>query len=56
MAECQAEFEVVHEEFTKNLYLAFPDFSKTFYLETDACKVGLGACLSQSYPINETSS
>ncbi len=46
--ECQAEFEAVQVEFAKNLYLAFPDFSKMFYLETDASKVGLGACLSQS--------
>ncbi len=44
--ECQAEFEALRAEFTKNLYLAFPDFSKTFYLEMDASKVGLGACLS----------
>ncbi len=42
--ECQQEFETVRAEFAKNLYLAFPDFSKMFYLETDASKMGLGAC------------
>ncbi len=54
--ECQTEFEMVRAEFAKNLYLVFPDFSKMFYLETDASKMGLGACLSQSYPVNEMSS
>ncbi len=40
-------------EFAKSLYLAFLNFSKTFHLETDASKMGLGACLSQSYPVND---
>ncbi|MCP4601785.1 MAG: hypothetical protein GY847_14935, partial [Proteobacteria bacterium] len=55
MPECQTEFETVRVEFAKNLHLAFPDFSKKFSLERGASKEGVGACLSQSYPINETS-
>ncbi len=53
--KCQQELELVWAEFAKNLYLAFPDFSKTFYSETDVSKLGLGACLSQSYSVNDTS-
>ncbi len=53
--ECDREFRELVEEFANTVILAFPDFSKDFYLETDACRDGLGACLSQSCqcPTNE---
>jgi hypothetical protein len=31
--------------------LVFPDFSKEFVVETDACQTSIGAILSQGHPI-----
>jgi hypothetical protein len=47
--------DVAHEAFDKlkivmttTLVLAFPDFSKEFTIETDACETSIGAVMSQS--------
>ncbi len=47
--ECEVALAQIKDEFANSVKLAFQDFSKEFYLETDASRKGLGACLSQKY-------
>ncbi|POM78808.1 Retrotransposable element [Phytophthora palmivora] len=42
------EFDNIKIELTKRPLLVYPDFSKPFTLETDACAIGLGAVLMQN--------
>ena len=42
-----ASFRRVATETGKAPVLAFPDFSGSFVLDTDACDTGIGAVLSQ---------
>ena len=44
---CQQAFERLKSYLTSAPVLAYPDFSRDFILETDACVLGLGAILSQ---------
>ncbi|CAF0859482.1 unnamed protein product [Brachionus calyciflorus] len=44
---CENSFKKLIEFLTSPPILAYPDFSKTFILSTDASKVGLGAVLKQ---------
>ena len=45
--ECQAAFEELRHRLTTSPVLAYPDFEKSFILDTDASDVGIGAVLSQ---------
>ncbi len=47
MEESESALLLLKQEFANAPRLAFPDFSKEFYLETDALRKGLGVCLSQ---------
>ncbi len=46
-ASCQAAFNQLRERLSSTPVLAHPDFSKAFYVETDASQLGLGAVLEQ---------
>ena len=46
-ADCQSAFEELKIRLVEAPVLSFPDFEKTFILETDASMTGLGAVLSQ---------
>ncbi len=46
---CEAALAQIKHEFANSVKLAFPHFSKEFYLETGALRKGLGACLSQKH-------
>ena len=45
--DCQQSFQKLKDALVGDRVLAFPDFTKTFHLDTDASKTGIGACLSQ---------
>jgi hypothetical protein len=42
-------FDTLKPSLVSALVLSLPDFSKPFYLETDACDVGVGAVLVQDH-------
>jgi hypothetical protein len=44
---CEEAFKSLIQALSNPLILAYPDFSKTFYLASDASKVGIGAVLYQ---------
>ena len=46
-AECQQSFNDIKERLTSAPRLAHPRFDQPFILDTDTCKVGLGAVLTQ---------
>lgn len=45
--ECEDAFNKLKEALVSNMVMQYPDFSRPFYVTTDASKVGLGAVLSQ---------
>ena len=45
--ECQEAFETLKEEIASRPISAYPDFSKPFWLYTEASNLGLGAILAQ---------
>eukprot|EP00731_Ephydatia_muelleri_P038117 Em0659g1a len=47
--ECSISFQELRSRLVAAPILAFPDFSKTFLLDTDACETGIGAVLSQEH-------
>ena len=49
-AECQHAFEDLRNCLVTAPVLGYPDYSRPFILETDACERGLGAVLSQRQP------
>ena len=52
-AECEVAFETLKSKLLGPPILAYPDFERDFILETDACKNGLGAILSQCQQDNK---
>ena len=47
--ECSISFQELRSRLVAAPILAFPDFSKPFLLDTDACETGIGAVLSQEH-------
>ncbi len=45
--ECDKAFEQMKKIIAQETMLAYPDFSKSFTIHTDASKLQLGACISQ---------
>ena len=45
--KCERAFNTIIDLLSKSPILAYSDFSKRFYLATDASKIGIGAVLSQ---------
>ena len=48
-SECQEAFSELKQRLIESPVLAYPDFTRGFILETDACVKGLGAILSQKH-------
>ena len=48
-AECQKSFDTLKNSLISPQLLQYPDFSKTFYLTTDASQIACGAILSQMF-------
>ena len=49
--QCQESFEALRRALASAPVLAFPDFSQTFILDTDASNHGIGAVLSQTHEV-----
>ena len=49
----QLAFELIKEKLSQPLFLHRPDFSKPFYLQTDASSVGMGCVLFQKNETND---
>ena len=47
--ECSISFQELRSRLVAAPILAFPDFCKTFLLDTDACETGIGAVLLQEH-------
>uniref|UniRef100_A0A669DD44 Reverse transcriptase/retrotransposon-derived protein RNase H-like domain-containing protein n=1 Tax=Oreochromis niloticus TaxID=8128 RepID=A0A669DD44_ORENI len=47
--ECQAAVDFLKHSITSAPVLRFPEFSRPFFIRTDACDAGLGAALMQKY-------
>lgn len=45
--DCKNAFKKLIEVISKDIVLKYPDFTKTFYLTTDASNFGIGAVISQ---------
>ena len=45
-SDCQSAFDTLKRMLTETPVLAYPNFTRSFRLETDACVKGLGAVLS----------
>lgn len=50
---CETAFNMLKSKLTSTPVLAYPDPSKTFILDTDACETGIGAVLSQMHEEGE---
>jgi len=48
-SECENAFAVLKQRLTSAPVLVFPDYTKTFILDTDASNEGIGAVLSQEH-------
>ena len=46
---CQRALEDIQYKMNRNLKLSLPDLSKTFFVQTDASKIGLGCVLLQDH-------
>jgi hypothetical protein len=49
--EAQSAFETLKKKLCSAPVLARPSFKRTFKLHTDACRYGLGAVLTQDFPV-----
>ena len=52
--QCAEAFRKLKQRLSQALILAFPDFTKTFVLDTDTSNDGIGAVLSQENDGRET--
>ena len=50
MDDCQQSFNMLKDQLTMILLLAYPDMNKPMILYTDASNQCIGACLTQPYP------
>ena len=50
--EIEASFQALKKCLVSSPVLKYPDFSKQFFIETDASNSGIGAVLSQEYEID----
>ena len=51
--ECEDAFALLKQHLTSSPVLVFPDYTKTFILDTDASNEGIGAVLSQVHDEQE---
>ena len=49
--EAQKAFNIIKEKLCSAPILARPSMNRTFKLHTDACRTGLGAVLTQDFPV-----